>query len=106
MVAPLDVGALVRAAQQAIHDLRGAATAIEDVTHQVDVVDGEYFDKFREGEDEVFSGVGFQDRVDDALVVAHAVVVLVRVRVQQLVDDVGEVMRDGLAHLGASVAAG
>ena len=42
MVAPLDVGALVRAAQQAIHDLRGAATAIEDVTHQVDVVDGEY----------------------------------------------------------------
>ena len=37
--------------------------------------------------------------------IAHAIVVLVRVRVQQLVDDVGVIARDGLTHLGAGVAA-
>ena len=37
--------------------------------------------------------------------IAHAIVVLVRVRVQQLVDDVGVIARDGLTHLGARVAA-
>ena len=37
--------------------------------------------------------------------IAHTIVVLVRMRVQQLVDDVGVIARDGLTHLGAGIAA-
>ena len=37
--------------------------------------------------------------------ITHAIVVLVRMRVQQLVDDVGVIAWDGLTHLGARIAA-
>ena len=37
--------------------------------------------------------------------ITHTIVVLVRMRVQQLVDDVGVIARDGLTHLGARIAA-
>ena len=106
VVAPLHVQALRVAALEPVHDLGRAAAAVEDVAHQVDVVHGQALDELGQRADEVLGGIGFQDRVDDALVVAHAVVVLVGVRVQQLVDDIGVVVRDGAAHLGAGVAAG
>lgn len=48
---------------------------------------------------------GLQDGLHDALVIAHAIVVLVRVRVQQLVDDIGVIAWDGLTHLGARITA-
>ena len=106
VVAPLDIGALMRAAQQPVHDLGRPAAAVEDVADQMDVVDREHLDELGERADEVLGGVGLQDGIDDALVIAHAVVVLVWVRVQQLIDDVGEIVRDGLADLRARVAAG
>ena len=37
--------------------------------------------------------------------ITHTIVVLVRMRVQQLVDDVGVIARDGLTHFGARIAA-
>ena len=91
--------------EQAIHNLGRAAAAVEDVAHQVQVIDGQALDERGERLDEVVGAGGLQDGFHDALVIAHAVVVLVRVRVQQLVDDIGVVARDGLAHLGARVAA-
>ena len=90
---------------KAVHDLGRTAAAVEDVAHQVQVVDGKALDERGERADKGLGRVGLENRVDDALVVAHAVVVLVGVRVQELVDDIGVVVRDGLAHLGARVAA-
>ena len=103
VVAPLDVERMV--GEQAVHNLGSAAAAVEDVAHQVQVVDGQALDERGERLDKVVGAGGLQDGLHDALVIAHAIVVLVRVRVQQLVDDVGVVARDGLTHLGARVAA-
>lgn len=105
VVAPLDVQPLVRAEQQSVHDLRCPSAAVEDIAHQMYVVHREALDELGERRDEVFRRASFEDRVDDAFVVPHAVVVLVGMRVQELVDDIGVFMRDGLAHLGARVAA-
>ena len=91
--------------EQAVHNLGRAAAAVEDIAHQVQVVDGQALDERSERLDKVVCAGGLQDGLHDALVIAHAIVVLVRVRVQQLVDDIGVVARDGLAHLGARVAA-
>ena len=90
---------------KAVHDLGRTAAAVEDVAHQVQVVDGKALDERGERADKGLGRVGLENRVDDALVVAHAIVVLVGVRMQELVDDIGVVVRDGLAHLGARVAA-
>ena len=91
--------------EQAVHNLGRAAAAVEDVAHQVQVVDGQALDERGERLDKVVGAGGLQDGLHNALVIAHTIVVLVRVRVQQLVDDIGVVARDGLAHLGAGVAA-
>ena len=91
--------------EQAIHNLGRTAAAVEDVAHQVQVVDGQALDERGERLDKVVGAGGLQDGLHNALVIAHTIVVLVRVRVQQLVDDIGVVARDGLAHLGAGVAA-
>ena len=69
------------------------------------VVDGQALDERGKRLDKVVGACGLQDGFHDALVIAHAIVVLVRVRVQQLVDDVGVIARDGLTHLGARIAA-
>ena len=69
------------------------------------MVHGEPLDEVGERADEVLDGVGLQDARDDAVVVAHAVVALVGVRVQELVDDVGVVARDRLPDLRSGVAA-
>ena len=91
--------------EQAVHNLGRTAAAVEDVAHQVQVVDGQALDERGERLDKVVGARGLQDGLNDALVIAHAIVILVRMRVQQLVDDVGVVARDGLTHLGARVAA-
>ena len=91
--------------EQAVHNLGRAAAAVENVAHQVQVVDGQALDERGERLDKVVGAGGLQDGLHNALVIAHTIVVLVRVRVQQLVDDIGVVARDGLTHLGAGVAA-
>lgn len=90
--------------EQAVHNLGRTAATVEDVAHQVQVVDGEALDERGKRLDKVVGAGGLQDGFDNALVITHAVVVLVWMRVQQLVDDVGVITRDGLTHLGAGVA--
>ena len=68
------------------------------------MVDGEALDERGERLDKVVGAGGLQDGLNDALVIAHTIVVLIRMRVQELVDDIGVITRDGLAHLGARVA--
>ena len=103
VVAPLDIERVV--GKQAVHNLGRTAAAVEDVTHQMQVVDGETFDERGERLDKVVGTGGLKNRFDNALVIAHAIVILVRMRVQQLVDDIGIITRDGLTYLGAGIAA-
>ena len=56
-----------------------------------------------ERDDEIVGRAGVHDGVDDALVVAPALLALAGGGVEQLVDDVGVLLRHGLAHLGAGV---
>ena len=91
--------------EQAVHNLGRAAASVEDVAHQVQVVDGQPLDERGERLDKVVGAGGLQNGLNNALVIAHAIVVLVRMRVQQLVDDVCVIAWDGLAHLGARIAA-
>ena len=91
--------------EQAVHNLGSAAATVEDIAHQVQVVDSQALDERGKRLDKVVGAGGLQDGLHDALVIAHAIVVLVRVRVQQLVDDIGVIAWDGLTHLGARIAA-
>ena len=104
VIAPLDIQRVVL--HQAVHDLGGPAAAVEDIAHQMQMVDDQPLDEIGQRADKVLACIGLQDRRDNALVIAHAVVVLIGVRVQQLVDDVGVIAWDGLADLGARVTAG
>ena len=67
--------------EQTVHNLGRAAAAVEDVAHQVQVVDGQALDERGERLDKVVGACGLQDGLHDALVIAHTIVVLVRMRV-------------------------
>ena len=67
-------------AHQAVHNFCRAAAAVKDVSHKMQVIDGQAFDERRERADKVVGRVGLENRVDDALVIANAVVVLIRMR--------------------------
>ena len=101
MVAPLQVHRVVL--HEAVEDLIGVGTAVKDVAHEVEVVDGEALDERGEAHDEVVRGAGVHNGVDDALVVALALLALAGGGMEELVDDVGVLDGHGLAHLGARV---
>ena len=102
MIAPLDIERMV--VHQAVHNFCRAAATVKDVSHKMQVIDCQTFDECRERADKVVGRVGLENRVDDALVIANAVVVFIRVRMQQLIDDIGVIVRDGLTDFGARVA--
>ena len=101
VVAPLDVVAVVL--RQRVEDDVRPGPAVEDVADDVQAVDRQPLDHVAHGDDE---GVGPADR-DDRVQDAVEVVLLGgarRVRlVEQLLDHVGEVGRQHLAHLRAGV---
>ena len=67
--------------EQAVHNLGSAAATVEDIAHQVQVVDGQTLDERGKRLDKVVGAGGLQNGLHDALVIAHAIVVLVRMRV-------------------------
>ena len=79
--------------------------SVEDVAEDVKLVDGQPLDDVADGYDEVVGTAGVDNGVDDALYVGCLVDVLATL-VEQFLDDVGEVGRQGLAHLRVGVFAG
>ena len=104
MVAPLQVDGVV--AHEAVDDLVGVRTAVEHVADDVEVVHREALHERGEAHDEVVCRARLNDRVDDAPMVALALVALPGGGVEQLVDDVGVLDGHGAAHLGARVGVG
>ena len=95
MVAPLDVEVVIVA--QYIHDFVGTRSAVVYIAQDVQHVDGELLYEVAHGDDEV---VGPLRRDDGAhhYVYIGLLVGVARVLVQQFLDDVGEVGRQGLVH--------
>ena len=100
VVAPLYVPGVVLA--QGVHNLVGSRAAVVDVAEDVELVDGEPLYDVTDGADEVVGASGGDDGVDDDADVGSLVLVVAAL-VEQLLDDVGEVLWQRLAHLGACV---
>ena len=96
MVAPFDVERVVL--HQQVDDLIRSVAAVEDIADNVESVYCQPLYQTREREDEVVRAHA-DDGVEDVLMVAYLVVVLVLLRVEKLVDDVGVVVRGRFTHL-------
>ena len=103
VVAPLDVHIVV--VHQGVHDDVGPGPPVEHVPHHVEPVHHHPLDEVAHGYDEALSPVDVDDGGDDVLVVVPLVVELV-VGVEELVDDVGVLLGQGLPDLGAGVLGG
>ena len=103
VVAPLDVHRMVR--HEGIEDDVGAGAPVEDVPHNVQVVYDQRLDDPGHRDDEILRATEMDDCREDVFVVVLFVVHLV-VGVEQLVDDVGVVRGQRLAHLGPGVFGG
>ena len=99
VVAPLHVDVVI--VQKPVQDDVRAGSAVEDVADDVQAVDDEPLDEVRKRDDQGIRLLGLDDRADQLVVVAHLILGLDRV--QQLVDDVFEALRQRLAHLRARV---
>ena len=102
VVAPLDVHIML--CLQRLHDDIGLRAAIVDVADDVQLADGQALDELRERLDERDAATGAHRRIKDAGIVrffVHAVIVLVH----QLLDDVGELGGQRLAHAACRVLA-
>ena len=80
--------------------------AVENVSDDVETVHSQTLGKFAEGRDEIIRTLRIQDRIQDLRVIERAVVVLVLLRVHELVDDEGELLRHGPADLVARILGG
>ena len=100
VVSPLDVKRMV--ARERVHDDVRVRPAVVDVADDVQMVDGEALDEQAQRLDERAHAVRADDGVDDGRVVGplvHAVAILRH----ELLDEVGEVLRQRLAHARARV---
>ena len=100
MVTPLDVE-IVEIAQD-IHNLVGAWATVIDVAQEVQHVDGQLLNEVAHGNDEIINALRGNDGLDDHVHVGLLVGVAA-VLVQELLDNVGEVLRERLVHLGAAI---
>ena len=101
VVAPLNVQAVV--IQQKVDDAVGLPAPVVDVADDMKVVDGQALDERGQGFDELVPVFQGQDGVIYFFMITKLVVVLVLLLVNQLVEDVGEIPRHGLADFRAGV---
>ena len=102
VVAPLDVEVVAR--QQVVHDDVGTRSAVKDVTKDVKLVDAQFMDDIAYRDNEVSRLSRLYDGLDDSLYVGILVFV-VGAFVQQFLDDIGKLLRQGLADLASGVFA-
>ena len=102
MIAPLQVEIVAR--EQVIHDDMRPWPAVEDVAKDVQLVDAQLVDDVTDSDDEV-SGLSYlHDCLDNPLHISIFIFV-VRTLVEEFLDDVGELFRQGFADLAAGVFA-
>ncbi len=87
---------------EGIHNNMGTRTAVVDIADHMQDVDRQALDQVAHGDDEVIGPAGRDDRVDD-LVHISRLIRFDRRLMQQLLDDIGELLRQGLAHLRTGI---
>ena len=87
---------------QGVHDDVGSRSSVIDVAQDMQLVDGQTLDDVADGHDEVVGASCGDDGIDDDTDVGGLVAVA-QALVEQFLDDIGEVGREGLAHLRTSV---
>ena len=103
MIAPLDVPAVV-AAHLVENDMRTRTTVV-DIAQDMQLVDGEALDDIGDGNDEIIGTAGRDDGIYDDIDVCRLVMIF-GMLVEQFLDDIGEIARQRLAHLGTGILAG
>ena len=102
VIAPLDIDVMVR--DERFHDGVGGRAAVVDVADDVQAGNGQTLNGLRERLDKVDSPPGAHRGVDDSVVVGF-LVGRVHVGGDQLLKQVGELLRQLLAHAAAGVLA-
>ena len=103
VIAPLDVHAV--AGKQAVHDDIRPGAPVENVAHDVQVVNGKLLDGVADGLNHV-TGLADPDNGADEVFVVFPLILLVIPGVEQLIDDVPVALRHGRSDLGAGVLDG
>ena len=103
VVAPLDVHAVV--GHQQIQNLVRPGSPVVNIAHDVQPVHRQPLDQGGQGDDKFIRPPHLDNGGNDVLIIP-LLVSLVIVGVQQLVDDIFEFRRQGLAHLGPGVFGG
>ena len=87
---------------QQIHDDIRTRAAVEDIPHDMQVIDDQTLDQVAHRDDELLCAVGLDDGRNNRIEV-FALIVNVIILVEQFVDDVAVPARQGAAHLFARV---
>lgn len=101
VVAPLHIDAVI--GEERVHNDVGAGAAVKDIAHQMQPVNGQAFDDLADGRDKVGGLLDLDDGADDVLVIV-VLVDLFRMGMQELLNDIGIVRRQGLPDLRARIA--
>ena len=90
------------AVDEIVHDQLGRGAPVEDVPHDVEPVHREPGDQIGQGDDELVLDPGGDHVVDDALKIP-ALVAVVLVGVDELLNDIGEFLGQPVADLGPGI---
>ena len=103
MVSPLDIQGMV--VHQLVHDDMRSGPPVVDVPHDMEVIHHQPLDQGGNGRNKAFRPADPDDGHDDLVVVGFLVVDLRLLR-DQLLNHIGKILRQSLAHLGACILAG
>ena len=67
------------------------------------VVDRQPLDQFRQCDDKFIRIVNFQYRIQNLLVIAHLVIILVFLHMQKLIDNIRKILRHRLTHFRSCI---
>ena len=104
VVAPLDVD--VGVLHQRVQQAGRFAAPVENVAYDVQPLHGQALDELRHGHDDLFRRSGLHNGVQQGVVVAELVFLLVPLDMQQLVQHKAPLRRHLFAHIAAGVFAG
>ncbi len=100
VIAPLDVHRVI--IHQAVHDGGRSRSSVKDVAHDVQVIDDQPLNQLAQGDDKIFRPVNANNRGNDFIIIVF-LIGKIDALIDQFLDDVGEIFRQRLAHLGTGV---
>ena len=103
MVAPLDIH--IVKLHQLIHNQIRPWTPVKNIPYNMKVVNGQVLNQAAQGDDELVRGMYVYDGTDNLTVINPLVLPLV-IHMQKLINNIGKLFGELLAHLGAGILGG